>query len=109
MDVKTTYGIDLDSKALSKYFSNLVNMFYKILPMQEEKEPTITVYMESLLNELLGCKSLIKDIGGDPAFTSLIFILQYLIEHIGIDHSKIRREVFRAINICNKLAKKYEK
>lgn len=107
MDIETTIGLSLDSETIEKYFRNLVNMFYKILPMREENEPSLMTYMSSLQAELLGCKSLIKALDNDPSYTSLLFILQFLIDNTDADHAKVRREIFRAISICNKIADKY--
>jgi len=43
----------------------------------------------------------------DPKFLSLLAILQYLIDHPGCEARDVKREVFRAISICGKLADQY--
>lgn len=75
--------------------------------MREENEPSLVVYMESLQMELLGCKSLVAELKNDPAYLSLLSVLQYLIDNPTYSTHKVKREVFRAISICNKLKAKY--
>lgn len=92
---------------LYNYFSTLVNSFFKILPIREDQEGSLVIYMQSLQRELLGCKELISAIQEDAQFLSLISILQYLINNSGCDFADMRREVFKAISICKKLQAKY--
>lgn len=63
--------------------------------------------MKSLQAELLGCNALVEAIHDDSMFLSLASILQYLIDNPDCDVVFVRREVFRAISICNKLREKY--
>lgn len=110
MMVSTVAGTKLDAEVVQRYFRRLVDMFFKIIPMREEKEPSLKTYMESLRGELLGCKSLIHEVGSNPSFLSLIAILQYLIDNVEneeVSFIRLRREVFRAISICNKLEAEY--
>lgn len=107
MKIETTAGIPLDSKTLGNYFRSLVNMFFKILPLYEEGEKSVGTYMRSLQLELLGCGGLIEALHDDSMFMSLVSILQYFIDNPGGDVSEVRREVFRAISLCNKLRERY--
>ena len=107
MTVWTKYGSEVDAVVLQKYFRNLVNMFFKILPMRENNEPSLNTYMESLQGELLEHKELIVAADNDASLLSLASILQFLMDHDDLTHSRVRREVFRAISICNKLVSKY--
>ena len=91
----------------SEYMRLLVNRFFKILPIKESEEPTLTAYMQSLQMELIGCKTLVSFVRDDPAFLSLISILQYLIDHPECSTLVVKREIFHAISICNKLKSKY--
>lgn len=109
MDVKTVNGGLVTHTLLSNYFRNLVNQFFKILPMRENNEESSTVYMQSLQLELLGCKELILEIKSNPLFLTLVSILQYLIDNPDCEIHVVKREVFRAISICNKLKSIYEK
>lgn len=107
MMVQTTTGVCIDAKMLGGYLRSLVNRFFKILPIKEDGEESLETYMRSLQAELLGCKELIAAINGDPLFMSLLNILQYLIDNPECSQPVVKREVFRAISICNKLKAKY--
>lgn len=97
----------VESNMLTEYLRLLVNRFFKILPIKESGEPTLTAYMQSLQMELIGCKTLVSSVRDDPAFLSLISILQYLIDHPECSTPVVKREIFHAISICNKLKAKY--
>ncbi len=108
MMIQTTVGVPMDAIILKNYFRTLINLFFKILPIWESGESSLKTYMKSLQAELLGCKELIEAIHDDPMFLSLISILQYLIEnHPSIETGVVKREIFRAISICNKLKARY--
>ena len=107
MMIATTAGIPIDSEILHNYFRNLVNHFFKILPIREQKEESLTTYMQSLQAELLGCRELVSAIHNDAAYLTLLSILQYLIDNPECTVREVKREVFRAISICNKLKAQY--
>lgn len=92
---------------INKYFTNLVNAFYKILPMIENREPTRVEYMCGLRREMLGMHGIIKSINGHPGFLSLLSILSYLIEDPQCSDDIARHDVFKAIRICNRIAREY--
>lgn len=98
---------DISAEMINKYFKSLVNSFFKILPLKENNEPTLTTYIESLQIELLGCKGVIAALNNDPLFLSLISILQYLMDFPECSVHEVKREVFKAISICNKLKATY--
>ena len=97
----------ISQQLLYNYFKNLVNSFFKILPIKEEKPETLGIYMESLQKELIGCKHLVVGISEEPSFLSLLAILQYLIDYPECTQREVKREVFRAISLCNKLKATY--
>lgn len=107
MMLETKAGVPMNAKMLSNYFRSLINHFFKILPIWESGEGSLGIYMKSLQAELLGCKELIEAIHEDPLFLSLIAILQYFIDNPSCEISTVKREVFRAISICNKLKARY--
>lgn len=107
MMVETATGHQIDSALLCNYFDQLVNRFFKILPIRESEEQSLTVYIDRLQKELLGCKSLIPSICTDDMYLTLLSILQYLIDHPDCPVREVRREVFGAINVCNKLKSLY--
>lgn len=106
MILENTTGV-INNQLLYNYFSSLVNCFFKILPIRENEEKSLVVYVESLQLELIGCGKIIDAIDNDAGFMSLISILQYLIDNPDCPVPKVKREVFKAINICNKIKEKY--
>ena len=107
MMVKTTAGIEVDSELIYKYFKNLVNQFFKILPMREDNEESLPTYIASLRAELLGCSQVIEPFGENPSFLTLLSILQYLSDNPDCSVPVTKREVFKAISICNKFRDQY--
>jgi len=107
MKVKTTAGTEVDSELVYKYFRNLVNQFFKILPMREDNEESLPTYIESLRAELLGCGNVIEPLTENPSFITLISILQYLMDNPDCPVAVTKREVFKAISICNKFRDQY--
>ena len=107
MKLSTKHGIDIDSRLLSNYLTNLVNLIYKILPLRESGEDSLVPYMESLEIEMLGCSELIEAIHQDRAYLTIISIVEYLSTHSDFPVKVFKREVFKAINLCNKLKERY--
>ncbi len=105
--IQTTAGVPMSAAVLDNYLRSLINLFFKILPLKESGERSLETYMKSLQAELLGCNALVEAIHDDSMFLSLASILQYLIDNPDCDVVFVRREVFRAISICNKLRGKY--
>jgi len=97
----------LNAETVSNYLKQLVNQFFKILPLREANDSSLGVYMESLQRELYGCASLLQFIGNDAQFLSLLAKLQWMIDHPDYRYHDFRREVFSAISICNKLRARY--
>ena len=109
MMIDTLAGGQVNQALLQKYFKYLINSFYKILPMREKEDTTLSTYMCSLRRELLGCKSLIPQLAEDTSYLTLLSILQYLIDNSSEEVPVVKREVFHAINICSKLEVIYAK
>ena len=103
----TTNGNKINPEILANYMHSLVNMFFKILPLKEDGESSLGTYIKSLQIELIGCSDLIVAIHNDSSFLTLISILQYMLDHPEISVSECKREVFKAISICNKLKARY--
>ena len=107
MTVNTTVDTQLNSELLFNYFRNLVNQFFKILPMRESEEESLPVYIDSLRSELVGCSGLISGLETDPYFLTLLNILQFLSDNPDCPVKTTKREVFKAISICNRFKAKY--
>lgn len=102
----TCYDTELSNELVCKQIKDLINRFYKILPIKESGEPTLKQYQSSLLREMLGFQSLIVALKYDDRYMSLLSILQYMIE-FDPDVDLVRSDVFKAINILKSLQKKY--
>lgn len=94
-------------QAANKYMRGLVDRFFKILPMWEDREPSVTVYIESLLLELNGFNALSRILHDDKDYVSLLAILRFLADNPNLSDAVVKREVFRAISICNRLRARY--
>lgn len=95
--------------SLQNYFQYLVDHFFKILPMKEQGEDSVAVYMESLKFEILGFNNLFVNTRHNAMVVTLLSILQKLIDTPSCEITVVRREVFHAISICNKLKDIYAK
>lgn len=104
--MNTYINIEIPDKLFGNYLESLVGLFYKILPIKESGEPSLGKYMDSLQREMIGCQHLIVALDHDELYLSLLAILQYLVEN-ECDTTVVKCEVFKAINICKKLQKKY--
>jgi hypothetical protein len=110
MMIETVAGTPISQDLLHNYFRNLVNQFFKILPIRESGESSLITYMQSLQAELLGCKELVTELKNDASYLTLLSILQYLIDNPDCSVPIVKREVFKAISICNRLkAQQYGK
>ena len=104
----TAIGVELNDEVFSKKLKGFVNQFYKILPIKESGEPSLTQYMKSLQREMLGCGALINALDNDAQYLSLLSILQYLIDN-ECDVATVKSDVFRAINILKKMQSRFAK
>lgn len=103
----TKYEIEISRDLMVNKFTDMVNQFYKILPLKENNSPTLQQYMVGFMRELLGLQSLMNDLNNDGLFANLLGILQYLIDN-DCDTATIKTDVFKAIGIVKKLQQKYK-
>lgn len=99
----------VSNELATNYFHSLVNHFFKILPMRENDDETLPVYIRSLQIELVGCGECIPGLSVDPMYLTLLSLLQFMLANNECSVREIRRTVFRAISICNKLKADYAK
>lgn len=102
--IDTKYN-PIPEQLVSNYFEVLINKFYKILPLYEERSETVGQYIDSLLYELTGNQEAIIMINEDGQYASLIGTLESL--QSSSDIKKIKREIFKCIRIIESLNKKY--
>ena len=100
-------SVSYEDEPETNKFTDMVNQFYKILPLKENNSPTLQQYMVGFMRELLGLQSLMNDLNNDGLFANLLGILQYLIDN-DCDTSTIKTDVFKAIGIVKKLQQKYK-
>lgn len=102
----TVHEIEIENEMFVGRLKGLVNQFYKILPIRESGEPTLTKYILSLQREMLGYKALIVALHNDDQYLTLLSILQYMLDfEPSVD--VVRSDVFKAISILKKLEQKY--
>lgn len=106
--INTDFGVQVSAELVVNYFKSLVNCFFKILPIRESGENSLGVYMQSLQVEIAGSSSVISALHNDEGIMELLAILQYLIDNPECPVKVVKREVFKAINICNKLQSQFE-
>ncbi len=103
----TKYGVQVSRDMCGAKSSELINQFFKIIPLRENGSDTIAQYMEGLLREMLGMEQLITEWHEDGQYLSLLAILQYHVDHPECDLAIVRSDVFKAIGIIKRLQKKY--
>lgn len=106
MTLDTTIYSGVTSDIMEKYFGNLINKIFKILPILETQESSIKAYLDSLQIELEGCREMVVLLNNDPMYISLLSTLTWINNHVcdkECPFKTIRREVFNAISICKKL------
>ena len=107
MTYDTAAGTPIEHVLIGNYFKYLVNQFFKILPMRENEDDSLSVYLKSLQAELLGCNEFVIEFNKSPSYLTLLSLLQYMIERPECPVHEVRRTVFRAISICNKMKAEY--
>lgn len=107
--IETVVNETVPDEMLRNYFKFLVNRFFKILPIRESGDATLPIYIKSLQTELLGCKNFIARMNNDSRILTLLSILQFFADNPDCPVEDVKREVFRAIGICNKLQAGYTK
>ena len=101
MNIQTKYG-NLPKETVDIYQSRLIDKTFKILGMKDDGCVTLSSYVNGLLFELVGTKSLIIKMNDNSEFVSLLAILENLSndEH---DKAIVKQQVFKAIKIIKKL------
>lgn len=103
MKLNTPLTESINSETVVSYLNSLIDRFFKILPMRENNEDTLSVYIRSFQCEIIGCQQLLPSLGSGKQWITLLAILQYITDNPDCPISDVRREVFRAIDICSKL------
>lgn len=104
--MRTITDKKIPNEMFENYLIALVDQFFKILPLKESGEPSLSEYMRSLQLELIGCRQLIVALQHDAMYMRLLCILQFMLDN-DCDVPVVKREVFKAISTCKKLQEKY--
>ncbi len=99
-----------NNERLIRYLENIVNSVFKILPLWEEKNDGIDVYVESLLFELYGLEESVS-MEHSYEYISLISTLESIKKEVSKEDgikATIKREVFKSINIIKNMIAKIE-
>jgi hypothetical protein len=99
--MRTKYGSIANSVA-EKGFQQYVGKFFKILPMYEEKCPTLSQYIQSLNREMIGLSYLVTQMENQEEFLTLVATLESL-SRIDISVEEVKSDVFKSISILKKM------
>jgi hypothetical protein len=98
--MKTLYG-ELPNQSLITYVDGLVAKVFKTLPMKEDNSPSLSVYLKSLLRELIGAKELVEELKDNQDFITLLDVLQSLLDEN--DMQNYKSDVFKCISIIKRI------
>lgn len=101
--------IERNNPMVFSYLETLKNRLFKIIPLFEENNEGIYKYIDSLLFELSGMLYVVEGFKNNSMFLSIIATLESLLDEslaCEYDLSLIRREIFKCLNIVEKLQQK---
>jgi hypothetical protein len=101
--------IERKRKIVQEHLELIKSDIFKILPLFEEKCETLTTHIGSLLYEMYGKVHVIEGFDGNARYLTLLSILESLYDEslaAEYDISTVRREVFKCLNIIEKLQQK---
>ena len=100
----------MDNKLIAKNLTKSIDDVFKILPLYEDKNDYLPVYIDSLIFKLRGIE--IDDSECNEEYASMLIILNSLrieIKSLEFDNQlTIKREVFKSINMIKKIISKLE-
>lgn len=99
-----------NNERLIVYLNSVVNGVFKILPLFEEKNVGLKVYVNSLLSELYKLEKVIK-IEHSYEYISILATLEFIKEEVSKPDGKksiVKREVFKCINVIKNMVGKIE-
>jgi len=99
----TKYG-KLSNVTVEVGLEGYIDKIFKILPMKEEQCPTLPMYIQSLIRELIGNSTLMEGLLYEKEFLSLAGTLENLISN-DIKFEEFRSDVFKSISIVKKMKK----
>ncbi|MFA6728938.1 MAG: hypothetical protein WCS17_12115 [Prevotella sp.] len=95
--------------SLTLFLNSLTGKIFKILPLKEKNDDGYAVhledYLESLLIEIIGACGTFSDLGSSVEFLTVINTMQYISQN-DVSVKVCKREVFKMIDLVNKINKK---
>lgn len=92
------------------YLDSLTGKIYKLIPMRDDKESGVEVflekYLDSLIIELMGAMDTYPDLGCNEQYISIVNTVQYMAHH-NIDRAVWRREAFKMLNTLSRVRSKF--
>lgn len=94
----------VDDKAIRKYLQLVINKIFKILPLYEENNETLEVYIESLILEVKGFIAVYGSVGVTE-YISVVSTLEGIQKKVQEEGNQptVKREVFKTIDTVNKI------
>lgn len=89
-------------RLFENYLDRLVPRFFKIMALNDDKNPTLNDYLKRMQRELTGSKNLINVLNDDARFMTLISTLQFF-----IDNGVVNSDVKNCISISQELKRYY--
>lgn len=99
--------IMMTDEQISAYLGDLINKFYKIIPIKESGEGTLAQYMKGLAREMIGFRQMDSRMQNDHCYSTLLSILHYHINDTDADFAALKSDVFKAISLLKKMRKDY--
>ena len=89
---------------MDNYLHSLTPKIFKILPMYEEADPGLPVYLERLLAELRGGTFTFPALADNSQYIAILNNLNYLL-HYEYTKEECRRMVFDSISLVEKTSR----
>ena len=95
--------------SLTLFLNSLTGKIFKILPLKEKYNDGYAVhledYLDSLLIEILGACDTFLELSKSPDYLTIINTMQYISQN-DVSVRVCKREVFKMIELVNKINKK---
>lgn len=92
------------------FLDSLTGKIYKLIPMRDDKESGIEVFLDKYLNsltiEMIGAMDTYPDLSYDEQYISIVNTVQYMAHH-SIDHAVWRREAFKMLNTLSRVRSRF--
>jgi len=89
------------------FLKNITGKVFKILPLKEENNIGFYDYVDSILVQLIGAKNTFSELENNQDFLTVINIIQY-IKNNKCSNKQCKREIFKCLNIIQKITEEQE-